>query len=77
MTTKDMRKMISGSQPTASRSLILMLRFSTVPASSPWELAVKASNNAFWITIERPKVTITPGPSPLPTIVLRRPRWRR
>ena len=51
-----------------------MLAFSIAPASSPCESAEKPLSSAFWMMIDRPKVTTMGRVSSVPRVKLSSPR---
>ena len=68
-------KTIIGNTPTASPSTICRLAVWSAPAGSFWLSAEKISSRAFWMMIDRPKVTSNGGRISGPRVKLSRPRW--
>ena len=63
-------KIASGSAPIASPSPSTRLRVLKPPESSERGSAEKTSSSAFWITIDRPKVTTSDGNGSRPSVPL-------
>ena len=69
-----MTNTMSGNQPIDSWLVILTLMFSIVPASRPCESAENYMISAFWMMIDRPKVTTIGRVSSAPSVWFSSPR---